>query len=210
VCGSLAALLPRYNGGDPIDVRAWSADAQISAPWIGLLGWSLFCTRWKGDGPVRDLRLSLTWRDARTAVVFSLIGLVLALLVAAVQVKVTGSTINSNAGDVLDDIKGASFLPVLVFQVLAVVGAPIVEEITFRGLLYGALEKRGMSTAWCVGISAVTFVLFHLEPTRILVLLPIALALALTRARTGSTGASIVAHMFNNLIATVGFVVLIH
>jgi membrane protease YdiL (CAAX protease family) len=32
-------------------------------------------------------------------------------------------------------------------------------------------------------------------------LTPIALALAITRARTGSTGASIVAHMTNNLIA---------
>jgi membrane protease YdiL (CAAX protease family) len=208
--GSLAASLPAYNGHSPVDARAWSADAMLSAPWIGLLGWSLIATRWKGDGPIRDLRLRLTPRDAATGVAFAVAGILVAECVVYVQVKVTGHPINSTAGDVLDQIRHASVLPLLLFQLLAVVGAPIVEEIVFRGLLFGALEKRGMRTAWCVVISAGTFVLYHLEPSRIFVLLPIALALALTRARTGSTAASIVGHMTNNLFATVGMVVLLH
>lgn len=198
---AFTAYLPRYDGSAGIDVRAWSADAQIAVPWIGLVGWAVVATRWKGDGPVRDLRLRLRPRDAAWAVGYAVVGLVLASSVAAIQERVTGHSINSNAGDVLDTIKHASLLPVLVFQLLAIVGAPIVEEITFRGLLFGALEKRGMRTIFSVLISAGTFVLFHLEPTRILILTPIALALAITRARTNSTGASIVAHMTNNLIA---------
>ena len=34
------------------------------------------------------------------------------------------------------------------------IGAPFVEEIMFRGLLWGALAKRGMSPWWATGLSA--------------------------------------------------------
>jgi membrane protease YdiL (CAAX protease family) len=79
----------------------------------------------------------------------------------------------------------------------------VVEEIAFRGMLFGALRKRGINPIWVVVITAVAFSLFHLEPTRILVLLPIGITLGLARWKTDGLGAPIVAHMVNNLPAAV-------
>ena len=197
------SLLPRIDGNQPVDVRAWSAVALIALPWLGLAGWPLLATRLKGDGPVRDLRLSLTLRDGLIGVGFGVLGVGGAAIVAALQEQVTGHDISARAVDAFDSVDKANPAPLLVFALLAGFGAPIVEEIAFRGLLFGSLEKRGMPTGACVVITAVGFAVFHFEPARFLVLLPIAFALGLARARTGSTGSSIVAHMTVNLPAAI-------
>ena len=93
----------------------------------------------------------------------------------------TGHDISARAVDAFDSVDKANPAPLLVFAVLAGFGAPIVEEIAFRGLLFGSLEKRGMPTGACVVITAVGFAVFHFEPARFLVLLPIAFALGLAR-----------------------------
>src|SRR3954452_8159854 len=197
------SLLPRIDGTQPVDVRAWSAVALISLPWLGLAGWPLLATRLKGDGPVRDLRLRLTLRGGLIGAGFGVLGIVGAGPVAAAQQKVTGHDISARAVDAFDSVDKANPLPLLVFALLAGFGAPIVEEIAFRGLLFGALEKRGMPTVGCVVITSVGFAVFHFEPARFFVLLPIAFALGFARARTGSTGSSIVAHMTVNLPAAI-------
>jgi membrane protease YdiL (CAAX protease family) len=201
------AFLPRVDGTAGVNVRAWSAVALISIPWLGLAGWPIVATRTKGLGPVRDLRLTLTWRDAGIGVLGGFLGLAAASVVAAIQQALTGHSIESSAGNAFDTIDKANPLPLLVFALLAGIGAPIVEEIAFRGLFYGALEKRGLSATFCVLLTAIAFALFHFEPTRILVLFPIALSLGIVRAYTGSTGASIVTHMTNNLPAAIGMAI---
>jgi membrane protease YdiL (CAAX protease family) len=205
--GLAASALPAIDGKADVNARAWSAVALISLPWLGLAGWPILATRLKGLGPVRDHHQRLTRRDAGMGATAAIVGFVAATIVAALQVKVTGQQISSSAGDAFDSVDTANSLPLLIFALMAGIGAPIVEEIAFRGLLYGALEKRGLRTSWCVVISAVTFVLFHLEPTRILLLLPIAVLLGTVRARTGSTGASIVTHMTYNLPAAIGLAI---
>src|SRR3954447_4327199 len=201
------SLLPRIDGTQPVDVRAWSAVALISLPWLGLAGWPLLATRLKGDGPVRDLRLRLTVRDALIGVGLGLAGLVSAGIVAALQTAVTGRDISARAVDAFDKVHKANPVPLLVFALLAGVGAPIVEEIAFRGLLFGALEKRRMPIWACVVITSIGFAVFHFEPARFLVLLPIAFALGLARARTGSTGSSIVGHMTVNLLPAIALAI---
>jgi uncharacterized protein len=197
------ALLPPVDGTASVDVRAWSAVALISLPWLGLAGWPIIATRVKGLGAIRDLRLALTWRDAAIGVAGGVLGLVAATAVASIQQALTGHAIESSAGNAFDTIDKANPLPLLVFALLAGIGAPIVEEIGFRGLFFGSLEKRGLSPTYCVLLTALAFTLFHFEPTRILVLFPIALSLGIVRAYTGSTGASIVTHMTNNIPAAI-------
>ena len=46
---------------------------------------------------------------------------------------------------------------------LVVIGAPIVEELFFRGFLMGALE-RTMGPAWALWLSALFFGVVHFEP----------------------------------------------
>ena len=85
-------------------------------------------------------------------------------------------------------------------------GAPIFEELCFRGLAFAAIAKATSNAGlpavpWATIGSALLFALVHVEPVRIPVLLTIGLVLSVLRARTGRVGASIIAHSINNLVA---------
>lgn len=196
-------LLPEGVATDP-----WVVVALVVLPWPVLLGWPLLVTARRGRGPVRELRLRCTWRQARVGVLGGLVAMVCALVVAGVTAEVTGEVPTSAAGDVVGDLLAGGLAPVVVLAVLAVVGAPLVEEVAFRGLLYGALEKAGRSAVTCVLVSSVAFALFHFEPERMPLLLVSGVVLGVVRARTGSTGAAVVAHVVNNVPSGIGLVVL--
>lgn len=193
---------------DTADAKAWALVASLALPWIGLAGWPLWVTARKGVGPVSDLLLRASWRDLRFGVVAGFVGLVLASGVAWLLEQVTDSPLESAVGQLADDLDKASPWPVLLLAVLAAFGAPIVEEIAFRGLMFGALEKRGWSPWPTILVTGFAFALFHLEPTRLPVLLVIGVVLGFVRARTASTSASMAAHMANNLPGAVALAVL--
>ena len=78
--------------------------------------------------------------------------------------------------------------------------APLVEEMVFRGLLYGWLS--GMWGGWSAWIiSSICFAAAHLEPAHVLLVLPLGLWLGWLRRRTDSLWPSLVAHMVNNSLA---------
>ena len=166
--------------------------------WVGLAGWPIIATIRRGNGPRIDLGLRLTWGDVRAGVWGGLIALAVAAVIAAILMRVVGtfdSAAGAAAARLLED---GDRWAILVFSLMILVGAPIVEELAFRGLAYGAVRKRGLGTGWAIVISAVLFSLMHVEPTRIPLLLGIGLVLGWVRARTGSTGAAMVAHAVVN------------
>jgi membrane protease YdiL (CAAX protease family) len=166
--------------------------------WVGLAGWPIIATIRRGNGPRIDLGLRLTWGDVRTGVVGGLIALAVAAVIAAVLMRFVG-TFDSAAGAAAAElVEEGDRLAIILFSLMILVGAPIVEEIAFRGLAYGAVRKRGLGTGWAIVISAVLFSLMHVEPTRIPLLLGIGLVLGWVRARTGSTGAAMIAHAVVN------------
>jgi membrane protease YdiL (CAAX protease family) len=78
--------------------------------------------------------------------------------------------------------------------------APFVEEMVFRGLLYGWLAGLwGTTAAWI--ISSLCFAAAHLELAHVLLVLPLGLWLGWLRRRTDSLWPSLVAHMLNNGLA---------
>ena len=78
--------------------------------------------------------------------------------------------------------------------------APLVEELVFRGLLYGWLAGRwGTTVAWLV--SSLAFAAAHIEPAHAILVLPLGLWFGWLRRRTGSLWPSLVAHMANNGLA---------
>jgi membrane protease YdiL (CAAX protease family) len=78
--------------------------------------------------------------------------------------------------------------------------APLVEELIFRGLLYGWLAGRwGGTVAWIV--SSLAFAAAHVELAHVLLVLPLGLWFGWLRRRTGSLWPSLVAHMMNNGLA---------
>ena len=75
--------------------------------------------------------------------------------------------------------------------------APLVEELVFRGLLYGWVAGRwGTAAAWIV--SSLAFAAAHVEPAHIILVLPLGLWFGWLRRRTDSLLPSLVAHMVNN------------
>jgi membrane protease YdiL (CAAX protease family) len=78
--------------------------------------------------------------------------------------------------------------------------APLVEEMVFRGLLYGWLAGLwGGWAAWL--ISSICFAAAHVELAHVLLVLPLGLWLGWLRRRTDSLWPSLVAHMVNNSLA---------
>jgi len=83
----------------------------------------------------------------------------------------------------------------------AVLG-PVVEELTFRGLLYGWIEGRWGSNVALV-VSSLAFAGAHYEPAHILLVLPLGFLFGWLRRRTNSLAPCLVSHVVNN-----GFAVL--
>ncbi|MEI6202531.1 MAG: CPBP family intramembrane glutamic endopeptidase [Enhydrobacter sp.] len=80
--------------------------------------------------------------------------------------------------------------------------APVVEELIFRGLLYGWIESRWGSKVALV-VSSLAFAAAHFEPAHILLVLPLGFLFGWLRRRTNSLMPSMVSHIVNN-----GFAVL--
>lgn len=171
--------------------------AGIVVPWIGLAGWPLLVTRWRGNGPRIDLGLRLTWSDVGLGIGVGLAGLLIAVVVALITQGIAGD-FTSAAGEIALELQSEGTAAMFVFAVAIMVGAPIVEEIAFRGLLFNALRKKGLGVILTILISAAVFAAFHFEPIRFFILLPIGILYGWLRWKTGALGAPIVAHMVNN------------
>jgi len=179
--------------------NGWGLIIAFSAPWVAMAGWPIVATTLKGNGPKLDLGLSAPRTHLRLGFVAGLASLITASLLAVVVTRFTGP-LSSAAGDVGLNQTG---IVLVLFVFMAMFGAPIVEEIAFRGMLYGALAKAHINEHLVVVITALVFALFHFEPKRFLILFVIGIILGEVRRRTGSTSAAIVAHIVNNAPAAI-------
>jgi membrane protease YdiL (CAAX protease family) len=80
--------------------------------------------------------------------------------------------------------------------------APLVEELNFRGLLYGWLAGRWGSGIAFIG-SSLAFAAAHVEFAHVILVLPLGLMFGWLRWRSGSLWPSLVAHMVNNGLAVI-------
>jgi len=173
------------------------------ASWVGLAGWPIVAAHMRGNGVRIDYDLYFNWSAVRWGIGGGVVGLALAAIAAGITMLVIGD-FNSAAGIAAQQLVSQSdALTWVVFGLLLMVGAPIAEELAFRGLMFGALVKRGIRPTWVIVITALAFALFHFEPSRMLVLLVIGLTLGFVRYRSGSLGAAMIAHGVNNAPAAI-------
>jgi hypothetical protein len=173
--------------------------------WTGMLGSVFLASKRKGTGSLADdFGFKARWSDiglgALVALVVQLIvlpGLGLLLRPLLGQPEVSGPVRN-----LMDETRGASFI-ILVLSVS--VGAPLVEELFFRGLLLRSLQRR-LPDGWAVALCALAFGLAHGSalPADAVILVILSLtvfgaALAILALRTGRLGPGIVAHALFNL-----------
>lgn len=88
-----------------------------------------------------------------------------------------------------------------VFLFCVVIGAPIAEELLFRGYLWRVLEGLVPPPA-ILAITTLAFAAVHMDPTHVVGLLPTALLLGLLRWHSGSILPCVLAHLINNSMAS--------
>lgn len=111
--------------------------------------------------------------------------------------------IKDPAIDLIKSMDGWAFF---LLALLIVLVGPALEEIVFRGLLYGSL-RAGLATrvvsqekrdALAAVVSASAFALLHLNPSGFLIYFGLGYVFAEAYRRTGSLYPSIIAHCLNN------------
>lgn len=185
-----------YAGGRSVAVWelafAVAMPGVISAALVGLI------TIRRGNGPRTDLKLYWSWRNVALGLVFGVGGLVISVPAAFVYVWVVGSDASTAVGDVFGGVRTSLPIAIIVLLVVVLV-APFCEEVVYRGMLWGALERRWGRWAALV-VSTIVFALAHLEFTRFPLLLVVAIPIGLARLYSGGLLASIVAHQVTNVL----------
>lgn len=177
---------------------AWTVVIGTLLGWAAMIAWIAVRTARAGNGMRIDLGLRFHAADLRTGLAAGFLALAVGVIVGAITMAVTGA-FSSAAGDVLlDMVDGGDTAALLAFMIMVGIGAPIVEEIFTRGLLFASLRKRGLSAFWTVIVTSLVFAIAHFEPVRLPLIIAMALVLGIARARSGSTGVAIVGHAVNN------------
>lgn len=205
---SIVAGVPILLTQQGTAVYAWMLLLATVVPWLGLGGWPWLVSRLRGNGVRLDFGLRVRWADVGWGLLYGVGALIAAGFIAWGLTEMFGE-FESSAGEVARDL---SDFPVtrLLFALAVGLGAPIVEELCYRGLLITSLLKRGMSRWLAVVISAALFAAMHLEPIRFVLLFAIGLFLGLARVHRNNTTTSIVAHMTNNLPGALGILFLLN
>lgn len=122
--------------------------------------WPIIVSKWKGLGSRIDWRLKFSAPDVGIGVLVGALMLGVAGLAAYVAGILVGLDDESEADNTqfLDEAEGSPWLYVLIASV--VIGAPLAEEIFFRGLTLRAIEKR-LGTVWAIIGSTIIFTLPH-------------------------------------------------
>ncbi len=104
-----------------------------------------------------------------------------------------------NARELFDSATGIGRMALVL---VIVVGAPIVEELVYRGLIYGSMANT-LTTPLAILGSAAFFAIIHFRAVEYLGLFAIGVILAMAVAQTGRLGLSIVTHAAFNATALV-------
>jgi uncharacterized protein len=179
----------------------------LAVPTVTAALLAVLITTWRGNGPRTDLRLQWSWRGLRIGLMFGIGALLVTLPASRIYIKVAGPHASSAVGAAFAGARAGLPVALVVFLVVAIVG-PFCEEIVYRGLLWGAVERRWGRWVALV-VTTVVFAAAHLEFTRFALLLVVAIPIALARLYSGSLTAAIVAHQVTNLFAGIYLVLVL-
>ena len=170
---------------------------SIFCLWIPFVGMLMIVSQRWGQGHFQnDFKVRTRWID--------LAGLPLGvasqlLLVPAVYWPLqqiwpdafSSDEIEQRARDLWDKAHGGW---IVVLVLVVALGAPIIEELVYRGLILQALQSR-LNDWLALVIGSAWFALIHLQPVELPGLFAFALVLGICFQRTGRLGMSVFAHI---------------
>jgi len=165
--------------------------ARTTAPFWPTIGWREMRP---GTGKIRDHALQFLAGGA----------------VLAVAVSFAGGFINSKETLPIEELLKAR-VSVLLFGILGVLVAPLVEETIFRGFLYPVIARR-LGIAAGIAITGTLFGLMHAAQLwggwgQIALLIVVGVVLTWVRARTGTVAASYFVHLGYNGLQLAGYLI---
>lgn len=206
-----ALIWEGWRFGDGFDIND-QASIPLAIVCLALIGqqlgqflWPLYVSRQKGRGMKQDFGWGLNWHDVGIGLAAGL-----GLLVMA---GVAGFVISQIAGDIAEESSNTDFLTdakdspwVIVLIIAVTLGAPITEELLFRGLVLRAWQKRSGATVAVIG-STILFTAVHYQGGSLVDSLPLFIVigllgagLALLTLRTNRLTPAIIAHMLFNTV----------
>jgi len=204
VLSGVAGSVWRGAGGAE-ESLAENAVLQL-ALWTALVGVVVMAARRKGAGSVvTDFGFALRPGDLAIGVAAGVASQLLLPVVAVLLRPLVGAPdISGPVKDLVDRAHGVAFVGLFLFTV---VGAPVVEELFFRGLLLRSLQKR-LSDGWSIGLSGLVFGMTHQPEVairgRVVVwvsLTVFGVVLSMLAVRTRRLGPGMVAHATFNAVS---------
>ena len=178
--------------------------AQVGL-WLGLLGVPVLMTRTKGNGLVADLGLSARLEDAWKG---GLIGVVVQFPLLPLLYWPILEALSKSSGDLegpareLTD-RATDPLGVVLLVLIVGVGAPIIEEIFYRGLLQRSLLKRGLPAWAAITATSLVFGMSHFQLLQLPGLALAGAVFGVLAQRSGRLGPAITAHVGFNMVTVV-------
>lgn len=207
--GSLVLLLFGYGGADGKPVEdvpiTLMAAAQYPPLWFGMVGVPVWVAWAKGRGVVEDFKLRVQTSDLIGLPVGLLAQLVLVPLVSFPFLWLSGTGVDElaePARELADKAQASSTIGVVVFVAIVVVGAPIAEEIFFRGLVLRSFAKR-FGPAIGLAASSVMFGLTHFQLLQFPALVAAGAVFGWLALRFDRLGPAIFCHMAFNATTVV-------
>jgi membrane protease YdiL (CAAX protease family) len=200
VVGAALVIASGHGETDPFQMPTWVVSASAAALWVPALVALLLVSRARGTGSwARDFGLRARWVD--------LVGLPIGvasqlILVPLVTLPFTRLFPDSFSAERVEErAKGLADMAsgpwIVLLALVVVVGAPIVEELVYRGFVQLGLARRIGGFAALI-VAAAWFTLVHLSPPEFPGLFAFSLVLGLCAARTGRLGTAIAAHVAFN------------
>nr|WP_070961169.1 CPBP family intramembrane glutamic endopeptidase [Hyphomonas sp. Mor2] len=189
-------FLAPFEPGTEAEIAAyqflWRVNCVVMFVWFALL---TYWSDWVGGGAFAG-RLRV---DARWVVVAIMLGPVLLL----VPSFIVDSLMPEGEWRYGEGINTDIFAPqnwTLAYIFMAVILAPVIEEVTFRGIALGALISRGIGPIAAVLLSSAAFALIHMQysSAAMLVVFISGVGFAILRLLSGTVSVPIIAHAVAN------------
>lgn len=196
VSAIVGSIVLAATGDDELDDVPMTLYALVQASqWVGLVGVPVLAARLKGNGVVRDFGARMEARDIPTGLLIGVaLQLVMVPLVSWPWVELLGrdtDEIEERARELTDRANGFGLV---MLALVVVVGAPLAEELFFRGLTLRALLRRVGAPA-AVVLSSALFAATHLDLLSFPALFVFGVVMAVLVRRSGRLGPAWWAHI---------------